>query len=76
MASPKEPLPKSIIDNIFKNETKIAGIIILLLFCFIIPYLTWKLTKKKKDIQKPINNESYSLISIYICNMAILSLIS
>ena len=64
----------SAMDMIYSNETKPVAYVLIGLFYFLIPFLIWKLILKKRAIRKPINNESYCVISIHICNMAIISL--
>ena len=68
------PETTTILNNYFEKDTVTLGCIILIIVCSLIPFLVWKLVNKKKDIQSQLFNESYSVISIYICNVAIISL--
>ena len=61
-------------DVLYENYTKSEAVVFLGTITLLIPFLIRKLVNKKKDIRKPINNESYCIISIYICNMIIASL--
>ena len=64
----------SIIDMMYFRGTIVYAIIVICCSYVVIPFLIFKLNQKKKSIRKPENNESYCVISIYICNLAIFSL--
>ena len=64
----------SVLDHLYNKSTKSETVVLLGIFTLLIPFLIRKLVNKKRDIRKPINNESYCIITIYICNMAIVSL--
>ena len=67
---------KSFLDIMYNDKyyAKTIGTVVVVASVVVIPLLIMKLNKKKKDIKNPINNESYCVISIHICNIAIVSL--
>ena len=64
----------SVLDDMYHNKAKIPALVILISSFVLVPLLVLKLNKKKKDIKNPINNESYCFISIWICDIVIVSL--
>ena len=61
------------ITNIYSKTLKWVSIAWLSIITVSIPFLIGLLNKKKKAIQNPINNNSYSVITLYIINISIAS---